>query len=142
MESALIRVISNSVLSKTVSDTIDTLYTLKNSSIDTLSVLESLDITVKLEIIHAFLSENYSEMDKSVPQSHTINLVIKHINNKIQDINEILRNLSEAMKEYENSSYLMSGQSTLKKQQCLDRLSVHVSVLDERFSVLLKLARI
>lgn len=150
MNSALIGIISQKVLSKTVSDTIDTLYILKNANSTYSNILESLDIEVKLEVIHSFLAENYCEEEKHIlsnlhtnkKPSHSINILVKHINQKIKEINETLINLKHAIEEYNKSTYLTSGQSISKKQKCIEKLTVNVKILDNRFSTLLQMARI
>ena len=97
-------------------------------------MLENLDINVKLDIINQFIKD----IDDVILTKSTIK-ILKHIENIIVLINDEIKNINDEIENHDKKWFSRIRQSNCSEM--FTNLKNHVKILDDRFSLLLKLIK-
>lgn len=134
--------IGKEMFTQTITTTTKSIYNgidkiLLNDNVQFKKILDDLDITIKLDIIHTFILELHNDtklFNETVTKTFNyLEEILKIINQEIENIN------NEIIKHNEKwfSSFRFSN-----CQNMLEKLINHIKILDNRFELLIKLIKI
>ena len=133
--------IGKEMFTQTITKTTKNIYNgidkiLLNDNVQFKQLLDDLDITIKLDIIHTFILDIHSDNRFN----ETVTKTFKYLEEILKIIEQEIENISSELINHNQKWF-----SRLRFSNCpimLDKLIKHINILDNRFELLIKLIKI
>ena len=134
--------IGKEMFTQTITTTTKNIYNgidkiLLNDNVQFKKILDDLDITIKLDIIHTFILELHNDTKLF---NETVTKTFKYLEEILKTIEQEIENISSELINHNEKWF-----SRLRFSNCpimLDKLIKHINILDNRFELLIKLIKI
>ena len=134
--------IGKEMFTQTITTTTKNIYNgidkiLLNDNVQFKKILDDLDITIKLDIIHTFILELHNDTKLF---NETVTKTFKYLEEILKIIEQEIENISSELIQHNEKWF-----SRLRFSNCqgmLDKLIKHINILDNRFELLIKLIKI
>ena len=134
--------IGKEMFTQTITTTTKNIYNgidkiLLNDNVQFKHLLDDLDITIKLDIIHTFILDIHNDTKIF---SNTVTKTFNYLEEILKTIEQEIENINDEIIKHNEKWF-----SRLRVSNCpnmLDKLMKHINLLDNRFELLIKLIKI